>query len=58
MKIRTDASCVHRNLIRVLGDPNLATQVIGGMGLDGCTLVTKNSSAICTPCTLWGGTGT
>ncbi|STL80855.1 keto-acid formate acetyltransferase [Escherichia coli] len=36
------------------GDPIWATEVIGGMGLDGRTLVTKTPSAICTPCTLWG----
>lgn len=36
------------------GDPIWATEVIGRMGLDGRTLVTKTPSAICTPCTLWG----
>lgn len=36
------------------GDPIWATEVIGGMGLDGRTTVTKTPSAIYTPCTLWG----
>lgn len=36
------------------GDPIWATEVIGGMGLDGRTLVTKTPSAICIPCTRWG----
>ena len=36
------------------GDPIWATEVIGGMGLDGRTLVTKTASATCIPCTPWG----
>ncbi len=37
------------------GDPIWATEVIGRMGLDGRTLVTKNSFRyLHTPCTLWG----
>ena len=36
------------------GDPIWATEVIGGMGLDGRTLVTKTASATCTRCTPWG----
>lgn len=40
------------------GDPIWATEVIGGMGLDGRTLVTKTPSAICTPCTIGRSTGT
>lgn len=35
------------------GDPIWATEVIGGMGLDGRTLVTKTLSAICIRCTPW-----
>ncbi len=34
------------------GDPIWATEVIGGMGLDGRTTVTKTPSAIYTPCTM------
>ncbi|SRN38705.1 formate acetyltransferase [Shigella flexneri] len=36
------------------GDPIWATEVIGGMGLDGRTLVTKNSFRYLHTCTLWG----
>ena len=35
------------------GDPIWATESIGGMGLDGRTLVTKTASASSTPCTTW-----
>ncbi len=36
------------------GDPIWATEVIGGMGLDGRTLVTKTPIAICIRCIPWG----